>query len=322
MVNDTETMPRIGVVIPCHNRRDKTLRCLKSLLSARHEGFILDVIVVDDGSTDGTSEAIGQVYPGVYVLPGTGDLYWTASVNLGIRKALDLGSDWVLILNDDTIHDPEFLVHLYACAKEHPGAILGATILYMSRPEIIRFAGASWTFGRWGWGWYYTDEGRTSSSLGTTPRNVESINGNCCLVPRKIFLELGDYDQVNFPHYYADVAYTIRARKGGIPLYIEPRARVWDDDSDIPEKLAGPTITGAKIIERVFFTRTSFYYWRAFFLVYWLTPPSKIQGVVAFLYRLTRISARVFLALIRIRPFYSNGKRTQHPNSGIPVGQV
>ncbi len=293
----------IAVIIPSHNRKNTTLRCLDSLNRIKQEGFSYSIIVVDDGSTDGTVDAISNLFPSVTVLHGTGDLYWSATVNIGIKYALESKTyDYLLILNDDTIHDAYFLNEMLSAAEQYPNAIIGAKILYLSKPNQIRFAGAKWNFFKWGW--HYPDNMFPSESIGSQAYEVESINGNCCLIPRRYFEMFGLYNQKTFPHYYADSAFTILARKNGIKLIIAPRACVWDDDSDIAGRIYGPQINDFELIRHIFVGKKSAYYWRAFFSFLWLTSPNKIEGVLLYCYRMIRIIARILLSLLRVRQFY------------------
>ena len=73
------------LVIPVFNRLPFTRTCLQALRQQTHTGF--KIIVVDDGSTDGTALVLAREFPEVEVLIGSGNLFWTAAVNLGIRQA-------------------------------------------------------------------------------------------------------------------------------------------------------------------------------------------------------------------------------------------
>ena len=85
----------IYVVIPVHNRKDFTRNCLLSLQKQSFQAF--EVVIVDDGSTDGTAEMLREEFPELPVLKGDGNLWWTASVNMGIKYALEQEKlmDWL-----------------------------------------------------------------------------------------------------------------------------------------------------------------------------------------------------------------------------------
>lgn len=76
----------ISIVIPVFNRKEYTRECLLSLKDQTDQRF--KVIIVDDGSTDGTEDMLREEFPEVEVLKGSGSLFWTAGVNMGIRHAL------------------------------------------------------------------------------------------------------------------------------------------------------------------------------------------------------------------------------------------
>ncbi len=110
-------MPRIAVLITSHNRREMTLACLDALVANRLPSAVtLAVILVDDGSMDGTPEAVRQRFPDVEVLPGTGRLYWNGGMRRAFGHALAAGFDAYLWLNDDT-----FLDEALECARPGVG---------------------------------------------------------------------------------------------------------------------------------------------------------------------------------------------------------
>ena len=87
----------VFIIIPVHNRKALTHDCLASLETQTWKDF--RVIVVDDGSTDGTADMLRTMFPSVIVLTGNGNLFWTAATNLGIRYALAQGATHILTLN-------------------------------------------------------------------------------------------------------------------------------------------------------------------------------------------------------------------------------
>ena len=98
-------MNKIAVLLTCHNRKDKTLSCLKSLYRAyENNDADLEIIIylTDDGSTDGTKEAVSQLYPEVNILIGNGNLYWAGGMRNSWNEALKTDFDGYLLLNDDT----------------------------------------------------------------------------------------------------------------------------------------------------------------------------------------------------------------------------
>src|SRR5688572_24373538 len=96
---------RVEVVTPVHNRKELTLGCLRSLFSADSAGLDLHAIVVDDGSSDGTSAALRQEFPDVEIVRGDGSLWYTGGMNRGIEAAMKHDPDFVLAINNDSEFD-------------------------------------------------------------------------------------------------------------------------------------------------------------------------------------------------------------------------
>ena len=119
---------KMYVVIPVHNRKALTRGCLQSLQQQSDENF--EIVVIDDGSTDGTSEMIRQQFPNVVLLQGDGNLWWVGAINEGIRHVLDICSpdDCILLLNDDLVVPQNYISQLKKLALTFPNTLIGSVV--------------------------------------------------------------------------------------------------------------------------------------------------------------------------------------------------
>jgi GT2 family glycosyltransferase len=199
----------IFVIIPVHNRKNLTQSCLESLKQQYYRGF--NVILVDDGSTDGTSEMVQLLYPDTILLKGDGNLWWAGSVNKGIRYALSVcqSDDYILTLNDDLIVPPEYLTSLREAAIKNPNCIIGSVESTMNNPKIIKSGGIHCN-------WMTAKENvlNFGKNLDEFPPNfkteVSILTGRGSLYPSKIFREVGLFDDQNIIQ-CADTELPIRA---------------------------------------------------------------------------------------------------------------
>jgi GT2 family glycosyltransferase len=197
----------ICAVMTVRDRRQMTVSCVDSVLhEGDTDGITVSVVVVDDGSSDGTAEAVTAIdMHRVQVVSGPGDLYWAAGMALGEEVALLRRTDYILWLNDDVVLDPGFLRVLLDLSDEHGGAVaVGATRDADTRTTTysgLRRAG-----------WHplaFKIVEPTSIAV-----DVETFNGNVVLVPRLIFEAVGGIDG-GFAHAYADIDYGLRLTRMG-----------------------------------------------------------------------------------------------------------
>ena len=193
----TGTEKSVYVVIPVFNRREYTRNCLASFQQQDTNNF--QVLVVDDGSTDGTAEMIRQEFPETILLKGDGDLWWVGAINKGIRHALTLcqDDDFILVINDDLVVPSNYVLSLMKAAESHPGSIIGSVETVNNAPNIIKSGGESinWRFAKW----KVINKGEP---LDQFPQGhvveVESLTGRGTLFPSKVFREVGLYDEIHF----------------------------------------------------------------------------------------------------------------------------
>ena len=210
----------IHIVIPVFNRKEYTKACLESLKAQTDQNF--KVVIVDDGSTDGTGQMLQEEFPEVDVLRGDGNLFWTAGVNMGIRHALQKGAEHIMTMNNDIIVDKGLIENMYRWHKEKPEALLGALELDIDTGKPI--------FGGERLDWKLSKIEQVLDVLPESEQKglhrVTHLPGRGLFIPRVVFEKIGLFDQDRFPHYIADYDFTHTARRAGFELYVNYDARI------------------------------------------------------------------------------------------------
>jgi GT2 family glycosyltransferase len=214
----------IAVVVLTWNGKALTLECLESLVAVTTPG--VRVIVVDNGSTDGTVAAIRDRYGERVAIVETGaNLGFSGGNNAGIRRALEEGVDFILLLNNDTRVDASFLDALVHPMLETPRlGITGPKIYYESPPDRLWFAGgviSMWRGTARHVGIRQTDRGQYD-----VPRDVDYVSGCALLARRAVFERVGLLDE-GYTAYFEDADLCLRARHAGYGVRYVPAARVW-----------------------------------------------------------------------------------------------
>ncbi|HHS96957.1 MAG TPA: glycosyltransferase family 2 protein [Chloroflexi bacterium] len=217
-------LPPVSIVILNWNGLEDTAACLASLAAVDYPA--LEVVVVDNGSTDGSPTILQQRFPGLILLETGENLGYAGGNNVGLRYALERGAEYVLLLNNDTEVAPDFLRRMVEVAEadERVGAV-GPMIYYHSRPDVIWSAGGAidWRRGRTRMvGVDEPDRGQ----FGTAPREVDFVTGCAMLVRREATERAGLLDE-RFFLYYEEVEWCVRIRRAGFRILHVPTARVW-----------------------------------------------------------------------------------------------
>lgn len=212
----------IAVIITCHNRKEKTLHCLTNLFEAKkaygHNEVRLAVFLTDDGCTDGTAEAVDQLFDRheIHIIKGDGSLYWAGGMRAAWREALKEKERWdyYLLVNDDTytfdnLFTEMIEAHRYCLRTfKRPGLYSGVTCA-QGQPNVITYGGDR--------------EDRLCRLHRVMPNGqpqlVDEANANLLLVPAMIVDEIGIFYE-GYVHGSADYDYSRLARRNNIPVLI------------------------------------------------------------------------------------------------------
>ena len=210
----------LAIIIPTFNRWEDTAICLGRLSRDLYEKKT--IILIDDGSTDGTTQHCREQFPWVRILQGDGNLWWSGAINLGIKEALRIGADLVLWLNNDNEVEPETINLLINTYRR---SALRSVICAENRSSVTKEL--EWQGEPPFWhpkvaDWREEEGGRKTIVLKHPP------GGRGVLVPTICFREVGVVDQEQFPHYWADHDFHYRAMARGYHYLLVRGATVWN----------------------------------------------------------------------------------------------
>ncbi len=222
---------KLSIVILCWNDRKVIADCLQSIFSNTHSTEF-EVIVPDNGSTDGSVEFIRRSYPQVQVIENGRNLRFAKANNVGIRASQ---GEYVLILNPDTIVHDGTLDRLIEFADQHPecGAF-GCRVLNADGSYQVSARPFASFKGEWIAALYMRWLGRvsqwfTSDSYpawyGTTERHVDWVSGCFILVRSAVLKAIGGFDE-QFFYYYEDMDLCRRVRQAGYPILYVPNVTI------------------------------------------------------------------------------------------------
>lgn len=214
-------MKKIAVLLTCHNRKEKTLKCIETLYNILslegNESIELGIYLTDDGSTDGTSEEVTRRYPSVKLLKANGDLFWTRGMVNSWSAAIKDGFDGYLLLNDDTVlYDIVFKEIFFTdnYSIQHygqSGIYIGSTIDTSKNKTTY---GGSVILDKF----FYTN--RLLNPNGTV-QECDLGNGNIMFVSQDVVTKIGILSN-QYNHAAGDNDYTLTAKNHKIPVLVMP----------------------------------------------------------------------------------------------------
>lgn len=254
----------IAIILTCHNRKDKTVGCLKSLRGAiahyneihsDRDCIFFEIFLTDDGCTDGTADAVSVLFSSKHlqVVKGDGNLYWAG----GMRKAWEESRrnhslwDFYLLLNDDTVlfnsaFDQLIEAHEYALKNYGKSGIYSGICCDAENRNETTYGGDVWVN-------RLTARSRRLEPTGK-PQVCDMTNANILLVSKDIVDRIGIFCE-GYQHAIADYDYSIQAKKHGIPVLVTAKfcgecSNDHGNQSDLAKKIISMTLKERKVYYR------------------------------------------------------------------------
>lgn len=213
----------IYILIPIYNRKELTLACLASLEKQTYRDY--KFVIVDDGSTDGSGDAIKKLYPEATIIRGNGDWWWTKSMNEGMRFILPQSApgDFVLTLNDDVEVAPDYLRTLLDISTANGRAVVGSIVKNFYNNKWVQDAGVHINWNKFVFLKLQDPKNKKINN------DVDTLACRGLLVPVEVFHTIGAFGKM-LPHYSSDYVFSIRAKRRGFRLMMSYEAVVYSKD--------------------------------------------------------------------------------------------
>lgn len=227
--------PRVTAIVLNWNGKELSAACLRSLLASDYPA--LEVILVDNGSSDGSVPALQAEFPDLEIVCSPENLGYAGGNNLGIRLALDRSTPYIFLLNNDTLIDPGCVNRLVEALEADPTAgAANPKILYHRPADRIWYAGGTYSL----WTGFTRHRGHRQVDRGQFDRQevVTFLTGCAFFVRGRVLQEVGLLDESLF-NYIEDLDLCLRIRRAGYRLLYVPGGKVWHREGFTAEKELG-----------------------------------------------------------------------------------
>jgi len=255
--------PRVSVIILNWNDYHSTAECIESLRKIHYDNY--EIIIVDNDSNDNSEERLHKLYPEYRLIQTGQNLGYAGGNNRGIEAAIENKSEYILLLNNDTIVSEDFLEKLIQIAEDNKdGGLYGGKILYYNYPEKIWYAGGkiNWVKGS---GFSY---GSTKSEIlrNENAIPVTFITGCMMLIRTEVVKNIGLLEEKYFL-YLEDTEYSARALRNGYNLYYCPKCIIYHK-RDISEERYEVTVYYSTRNRMIFMRENANALQRILFIIY------------------------------------------------------
>jgi GT2 family glycosyltransferase len=215
--------PKVTVITLNWNGRNDTIECLASLQRLNYPNY--QVVVVDNGSVDGSAATFRESFPQAIVIENSRNLGYAEGFNVGLHYAFQLGADYSLILNNDTLIDPDALLELVRVAEQdiQVGFVTGKVYSY-GEPLMLQTVGRDndpiLLVGR------HIGNGEVDHGQYDKMQELNFVDDVFLLVRMTVFEQVGGYDPTFFLM-FEETDWCARVRRAGFKIVYTPKAKIW-----------------------------------------------------------------------------------------------
>lgn len=249
------------VVVLNYNGKKETIECLHSLKKAQVITSFA-ILIVDNGSTDGSLDSFIKEFPHELYLKNEKNLGYAEGNNKGIAFALENGYEFICLLNNDTVVDPYFMQELQAFHNKHPNSLIGATPCLYAKKDCLDHLGGIWSSKK---GVFDLIGYRSliNEIPDTTFTSLDYVCGCCIFAHRTLFEIVGKFDE-RFFLFWEESDLCTRAKKAGYSCMSAKKALLW-------HKVSASFVGGKP--------HTSYYFWRNRFL--WMEKNLSLKNLLS-----------------------------------------
>ena len=240
---------KVAIILLNWNGKNDTIECLESIKQITYPNF--EILLVDNGSTDGSVKYFSEQYPDIEIIDNKNNMGYAEGNNVGIRKAMKNGADYVLLLNNDTVVDPVFLDEMVNVAQSNPNiGFAGPKVYYYNynqKKDVINFAGGK--LDMWKGKTYHIGLNKVDNGQYDEIKEVDYVEGSCLLLRKEVINKIGLFDPSYFA-YWEENDLCMRGHKAGYISIFVPKAKIW-------HKIAASNTNNKKIY---YLTRNQFWF--------------------------------------------------------------
>ena len=244
---------KVYIIILNWNGKEDTIECLESLKHITYSNY--EILLVDNGSTDGSVECLRERYPRLEIIETGVNLGFAEGNNVGMRRAMNEGAEYVLLLNNDTVVDSEFLGELVKVAESDPKiGFAGPKVYYYDydgRKDVLNFAGGK--LNMWKGLSYHIGVNEIDNGQYNEIKKVDYAEGSCLFVSKEVINKIGLLDPIYFT-YWEENDWCVRGKNAGYRSFFVPKAKIW-------HKIGASNVSQKNIY---YMTRNKFWFMRKY----------------------------------------------------------